>query len=275
MTALSPAREIDAFNVVHDFEAALCEYAGAPYAVTTTSCTMALLLAVAWHTRNLGHEGGMISSWFERPEIEIPKRTYVSVPMSIIHAGGLPTFRDEDWRGLYKLEPLPVWDCARWFTSRMFEGYAPNDGSWVSFTQSPRMQCLSFHWSKTLGLGQGGAILHDNEEADRWLRQARFDGRLEAVSPAEQQELYGFNVLGFHCYMSPETAAQGLLRLGNLPRHNEPLPNDPYPDLSSMELFKRTTRSAVGSRANRGDMAWPSNSNQSSSRSATVTTPPT
>lgn len=35
------------FQVVKDFERALCEYTGAPYAVTTTSCTMALLLAVA------------------------------------------------------------------------------------------------------------------------------------------------------------------------------------------------------------------------------------
>src|SRR3546814_2057911 len=29
-------------------------------------------------------------------EVQIPKRTYVSVPMSIIHAGGRPTFRDEE-----------------------------------------------------------------------------------------------------------------------------------------------------------------------------------
>ena len=34
------------FQVVRDFEAALCEYTGAPYAVAVNSCTMALLLAV-------------------------------------------------------------------------------------------------------------------------------------------------------------------------------------------------------------------------------------
>jgi len=153
-----------------------------------------------------------------------------------MHAGGRPTFRDEDWRGWYQLKPLPIWDSARWLTSEMYNTTKAPHGDRLL----PRgtMLCLSFHWSKTLGLGQGGAILHDNEEADHWLRQARFDGRIEGVSPAEQQDLYGFKVLGFHCYMSPETAAQGLVRLRNLPRHNEPLPNDPYPDLSKMALFK-------------------------------------
>ena len=42
-------------------------------------------------------------------EINIPKRTYVSVPMQIIHAGAKPTFRNEDWSGVYQLAPLPIW----------------------------------------------------------------------------------------------------------------------------------------------------------------------
>ena len=36
------------YQVVKDFEAALCAYTGARYAVTTTSCTTALLLALCW-----------------------------------------------------------------------------------------------------------------------------------------------------------------------------------------------------------------------------------
>ena len=34
--------------VTRDFERALCEYTGAKYAVTTTSCTMAIQIALAW-----------------------------------------------------------------------------------------------------------------------------------------------------------------------------------------------------------------------------------
>jgi hypothetical protein len=33
-------------------------------------------------------------------------------------------------------------------------------------------------------------------------------------------------------------AARLLLKLSVLPRHNEPLPNDPYPDLSKVEAFR-------------------------------------
>jgi hypothetical protein len=65
------------------------------------------------------------------------------------------------------------------------------------------MLCVSFHWSKTLGgVPQGGAILHDDEEADAWLRRARFDGRTEGVAPKDDT----FTLIGWHCYMSPTTS---------------------------------------------------------------------
>ena len=208
------------YQVVRDFEAALCEYTGASYAVAVNSCTSALLLAVAWHL-DRGPTGNALRKWEDREDIGIPKRTYVSVPMSIILAGGRPTFRDEEWRGMYQLKPIPVWDSARYFTADLYK-------------QHGGFCCLSFHASKTLGLEQGGAILHDDPEADAWLRRARFDGRTEDVSPKDDH----FNMIGHHCYMSPSTAAMGILRLHSLPKHNAPLPNDPYPDLSQMEIFK-------------------------------------
>ena len=93
---------------------------------------------------------------------------------------------------------------------------------------------MSFHASKILGLEQGGAILLDNQFADGWLRRARFDGRHEGVSMKEDT----YDMLGWHCYMNPSTAAQGLLRLYSLPKHNPDLPNDDGPDLSTLEIFK-------------------------------------
>lgn len=233
------------YGVVQDFEQALCEYTGAPYAVTVTSCTMALLLAVAWHLRDrplsttevLTPGGHHAMAWDSSRTIEIPKRTYVSVPMSIIHAGGRPTFRDDGWRGAYQLKPLPVWDSARWFTSGLFpilqEEAARRAGPQADSLRR-HMVCVSFHWSKTLGIQQGGAILHDDSAADAWLRRARFDGRTEGVAPKED----AFSQLGWHCYMSPEVAAEGLMRLSLIPQHNAPLPNDDYPDLSQLEIFK-------------------------------------
>lgn len=196
------------FQVVRDFEQALCDYTGARFAVTTNSCTMAILLAVAWHTK------------VHKMVIDCPKRTYVGVPMAIHHAGNAVQFTDKEWLGEYRLDPLPVWDSARLFTSGMY--------------RTGTMQCLSFHWTKTLGIQQGGAIIHDNSAADKWLRKARFDGRTEGV-PAGEDDI---DMIGWHAYMSPEIAAAGLVRMMHLPLDNDPLPNSVYPDCSQLRAFK-------------------------------------
>jgi dTDP-4-amino-4,6-dideoxygalactose transaminase len=227
------------FQVVRDFERAVAEYTGAPYVVAVNSCTSALMLAVAWHLR-LDIDGTVMDAqtkimllddfYDSRPAIEIPKRTYLSVPMSIIHAGGRPTFRDEEWEGAYQLKPLPVWDSARWFDFGMY-----GNNAYIHMANNKgAMVCTSHHWSKTLGIQQGGCILHDDPEADAWLRRARFDGRTEGVAPINDT----ITQVGWHCYMSPEVAAEGLVRLHHLPKHNAPLPNDDYPDLSQLEIFQ-------------------------------------
>lgn len=206
-------------QITREFESALSEYTGAPYVVTTTSCTMALLLALKYELR---YDARLFAREYggEPVTIDIPKYTYIGVAMSIIHSGAKPTFRDEDWSGEYRLNPTPIWDSARRFTSGM---YRPG-----------MMQTVSFHWSKILGIGQGGAILHDNAEADAWLRRARFDGRTEGVPASEDEP----DFFGYHAYLAPRDAAEGLSRLAVLPRDNPDLPWDDYPDLSQMVIFR-------------------------------------
>ena len=192
------------YQVVRDFEQALCEYTGAPYAVTTNSCTNALLLACALH---------------KVETVTLPSHTYVGVPMSVKHAGGTVQFKDEPWIGTYQLKPYPIIDSAKRFRANMY--------------QAGQFQCVSFHWGKTLGLGHAGAILHDSPDADRWLRKARFDGRSEGVHPRNDSI-----IMGWHCMCSPEVAAHGLVKLSWLPLWNDDLPTDDYPDLSKMECFR-------------------------------------
>ena len=198
------------YQVVKDFERAVADYCGSAYAVSVNSCTNALFLVLMWHKSK-----GMLPD-----AIEIPRRTYISVPMQIRHAGAKVTFRDEDWTGVYQLAPLPLWDAARRFTSGMYD--------------SGHFMCTSHHWGKTLGIQQGGVILHDSPEADKYLRRARFDGRPEGVAPKDDK----FEQLGWHCYMSPEVAAEGLMRLSILPKKNADLPKDAYSDLSRIALFR-------------------------------------
>lgn len=212
---------MNAYKVVSDFERELAAYTGATYADTVDSCTNALFLALRWKWGQIGPLEGM-----PKPRVSIPKYTYVSVPMQIIHAGCEVVFRDEDWQGKYELQFLdkdvggPIWDSARRFTSDM---YVKNT-----------FQCVSFHWSKILGIQQGGAILHDCAPAREWFQRARFDGRTIGVKPSYD----AFQQLGWHMYMSPEIAAEGLVRLSFLPRWNADLPRDDYPDLSQIELFR-------------------------------------
>lgn len=163
--------------------------------------------------------------------ITIPKHTYVGVPQVIQHAGLEVIFEDYQWSGMYQLEPFWIWDAARRFTSSMyfeaqtlFDSFPPKNSLFI---------CTSHHWSKILGIQQGGCILHNDSEADAWFRRARFDGRTEGVAPKDD------NVqIGWHMYMSPEVAAAGIVRLHHLPKDNPDLPNDDYPDLSQMDIFK-------------------------------------
>jgi dTDP-4-amino-4,6-dideoxygalactose transaminase len=197
-------------DVTRAFEAELCKYTGAKYAVTVTSCTMAIQIALAWakHAYDL------------RGPVWMPTRSYAGVPAAIRNAGFSVGFLDVDWQGQYLLSPTNVYDAARRFTSVM---YVPRS-----------MQCVSFHASKILGDSQGGAILHDNDEADAWLRRARFDGRTEGADPKTDQVTYP----SWHAYMSPDVAARLLWRLSVLPKHNADLPRSNYPDLSTLDAFK-------------------------------------
>lgn len=217
-------------SITRQLEQAIGAYTGAPYVVTTTSCTQAILMALAWRLRNdqpWAEHDGNDGSEIVRRSVEMPRLSYVGVPAAILNAGAWPCFRDEDWQGEYEFtvprwcpSGLGVWDSARRFTSGMYRRGA--------------MQCISFHATKILADTQGGAILLDDPEVDRWLRRARFDGRTEGIDPKGDQVQFP----SWHAYLSPDVAARLLWRLSSLPRHNADLPRSDYPDLSTMKAFQ-------------------------------------
>ncbi len=196
---------IDTFQPVRDFEAALCEYTGAPYAVAVHRCTVAITLCcMLLKTRR----------------ITIPSRTYAGVPQAILWGSGPHgQVRCEDipWRGAYKLEPYPIWDAARRFRAGMYD-------------ETAGYVCLSFHRSKILGHTEGGAILTDNKAAADWLRLARDNGRSEDPERRDSN----FVMVGLPAYMIPEVASALLQKLvhPDFPKDNPDLPNSNYADLS-------------------------------------------
>jgi dTDP-4-amino-4,6-dideoxygalactose transaminase len=204
------------YKITETFEQMLCDYTGAPYAVTVDNQSNALFLALYYEKIN-----GM--------EITIPARTYPSVPCEIIHAGGKVNFEPVETKtlkGSYQLKPTKVYDSALSFTADM---YIPKTHMCLSFTGP----------YKTLKLSKGGAILTDDREAYFWFKRARFSGRNE-ISYHEDR----FDMLGWNFYMMPELATRGVLMMNQFynPDGSKKTFEDvelPYPDLSQFDVYKQ------------------------------------
>jgi len=200
------------------FEEAIADYCGSKYAVAVESCTSALFLSMVYEFKKYDH----------KPNAHLPSRTYPGVACSVIHAGGNIIFENEPWEGEYQIYPHPIWDAALRFRKGMYEPHKHNAG----------FQCISFHAKKILSIGRGGAILTDNEEAVKWFRKARFDGR-DAVPLKDDN----FTMLGWNCYLQPEQAARGLMLMqAILSKHPDGPPDlivseQGYPDLSKFKIY--------------------------------------
>jgi dTDP-4-amino-4,6-dideoxygalactose transaminase len=93
---------------------------------------------------------------------------------------------------------------------------------------------LSFQFQKHLSLGRGGMLLTDNEEAAIQIKKMSYDGRLPNI-PWRNQNI---DTYGYHYYMTPETAENGL---NKLPKAIETEPKQwvvtDWPDLTEMKIF--------------------------------------
>ena len=193
----------DPWDVVDAFEDKVAKYAGSKYAVAVDNCTNGMFMALKY----LDAEG----------TITLPKKTYLSVPGLVIHAGCQIKFEDFEWSGVYKLDPYPVVDGATRFTKDM---YIPGT-----------FHCLSFHIRKVLAIGKGGMILTDDKEAADWFRRARYEGRNNREAHDSIDDIW---ILGWNFYMPPEQAGYGIELFNKLPEKNDDTGGSwKYKDLSS------------------------------------------
>ena len=196
------------FNVVTEFEKKISEFFGSPYAIAVDSCTHGIELCLRYTNEK---------------KISVPKRTYLSIPFLAEKLNIDREWRDEEWEDYYTLnygdkkiiDAAVLWKC---------NSYIPNT-----------YMCISFQYQKHLSLGRGGVILIDNEEDYNNLKKMSYDGRLPNIPWREQN----IDCLGFHYYMTPETAKLGLDKL------EEAIKTPPkkwvvtdWLDLTQMEIFK-------------------------------------
>lgn len=195
------------FEVVKTFENKIAKFFGSPYAVAVDCCTHGVELCLR-HQR--------VAS------ITVPRRTYISIPFLAAKLDMFLEWTDEEWKDYYRVNThfKPIYDAAvLWKKDSYIAG---------SF------MCLSFQFRKHLSLGRGGMILCDNKEDAIKLKKMTYDGRCPD-SPWGKQDI---DTIGYHYYMTPETAELGLLKL---PSAIDTKPKQwtikDWPDLSKMKVF--------------------------------------
>jgi len=193
------------FLAVTEFENKIAEFFGSPYAIAVDSCTHGVELALRYTKAN---------------KIEVPKHTYLSIPFLADKLQIELSWKDEDWVDYYYLTSNIIDAAVLWKSN----SYIPNT-----------FMGVSFQYQKHLSLGRGGIILTDNKEAAVQLKKMSYDGRLPNIPWRDQN----IDTIGYHYYMTPETAQLGL---DKLPQAIQTPPRQwavsDWPDLTQMNIFK-------------------------------------
>jgi dTDP-4-amino-4,6-dideoxygalactose transaminase len=196
------------FDIVTKFENRIAEFFGSKYAVAVDSCTHGIELTLRYQNVK---------------KISVPKRTYLSVPFLAEKLNIEREWRDDDWEDYYWLNysDKKIIDAAVLWKKN----------SYIDNT----FMCVSFQYQKHLSLGRGGVILLDNENDAHILKKMSYDGRLPNIPWRDQN----IDCIGYHYYMTPETAQLGLDKL------DEAILTEPrkwkttdWLDLTKMEIFK-------------------------------------
>lgn len=193
------------FKPIKDFEDEIAKFFGSPYAIATDCCTHAVELCLRYNNAE---------------SIDVPKHTYISIPMLSIKLGIELNWREEDWTDYYYVTDEIIDAAVLWKANSYIPG---------------TFMCVSFQFKKHLSLGRGGVILTDNSNAALELKKMSYDGR----TPDSPWATQNISSMGYHYYMTPETADLGLQKL---PKAIATKPKQwsisDWPDLTNMEIFK-------------------------------------
>jgi len=194
------------FDLITQFENEIKNFFGAPYAIAVDSCTHGVELCLRYE---------------KNEKICVPKHTYLSIPFLAKKLNIMLEWKDENWTDYYYLTKKVIDAAVLWKKN----SYIPNT-----------YMNISFQYKKHLSLGRGGIILTDNLEAANQLKKMSYDGREHNIPWRDQN----ISTVGYHYYMTPETAKLGLEKL---PKAIETPPVQwtiqDWPDLTQMDIFRK------------------------------------
>lgn len=194
------------FSTVAEFERRIAEFFGAPYAVAVDSCTHGLELCLLYTGATY---------------MKCPENTYLSIPMLSEKLQIDIRWEKLFWKRLYWIREHVIDAATLW-----------EKNSYLSGT----FMCLSFQYQKHLSLGRGGMILCQDEQSYNQLKKMSYDGRLPGIPWREQN----IDTMGYHYYMTPETAQLGLDKLqAAIDTPPRIWSHEDYPDLTKMKLWAK------------------------------------
>ncbi len=194
------------FESVKKFEEEIASFFGAPFAVAVDCCTHGIELCLRYK---------------KVQKMIVPVNTYISIPLLSKKLNIELEWKEEDWLDFYYIGDTNIIDAAVLWKK---DSYIQNT-----------FMCVSFQFRKHLSLGRGGIILCQNLEDYENLKKMSYDGRLPDIPWASQN----ISIMGYHYYMTPETAAMGLKKLPEaiVTKPRQWTLSD-WPDLRKMEIFK-------------------------------------
>ena len=221
---------------VAEFESLFADYAKAPYALATSSCTAALHLALV----ALGIGPG--------DEVILPAFTFVATANVIEQQRATPVFCDIDLHAfnidvsqiasritphtkaimpvsLFGLcaDMEPIIEVAQEHNLYVIEDAACGIGAWYHGHHAGTLAdigCVSFHPRKAITTGEGGMVLTADKELAEKIRSLRNHGAIKSDLQRHESKrgflLPEYNVVGYNYRMTDLQGAIGVVQMGRL-----------------------------------------------------------
>jgi len=195
------------FEKVRLFENKIAEFFGAPYAVAVDSCTHGIELCLRLTLSK---------------KIKVPVRTYLSIPFLAKKLNIKLEWNHEPWNEYYFVTDKIADAAVLW-----------RENSYIK----NKFMCISFQYQKHLSLGRGGVILCPDKETFSILKKMSYDGRIPEIAWRDQN----VDTMGYHYYMTPETASLGLDKLEEaISKTPKKWEYKEWPNLTKMKVFNES-----------------------------------
>jgi dTDP-4-amino-4,6-dideoxygalactose transaminase len=221
---------------VEEFERVFAQHLGVRHVVATSSCTTALHVAL------------LAAGVGPGDEVIVPSFTFVATVATVMQTGATPIFGDIAGQHDLCMDPDHVASLVGPRTKALmpvhYGGYAASPRRYAELAERNGLAliedcahapfsrdggrplgtfgfagCFSFFPNKVLGIGEGGCLCTDSDEAAARARLLRSQAMTAGTTQAQSGSIAGYDVvdLGYNYRMDEPRAALLLSRFGRLP----------------------------------------------------------